>query len=127
MPLLGRGHGLIELDQAFSGSDQFAFVDIGWPERRQSPVAGQLGLAAGDDLAGGRGDDVDLAEGGPYYRDAEDPLRLPLPQRFLLVLCQRREKIADDRARAGLDLDRHRHAGTELDELVLHLHVRAVE
>lgn len=52
---------------------------------------------------------------------------LSLPQRLLLVSRQRREKVADDPARARLDLDRHRHAGTELDELILHLHVRAVE
>lgn len=52
---------------------------------------------------------------------------LSFPERLLPVSCKRREKVADDSARAGLDLDRHRHAGAELDELVLHLHVRAVE
>jgi len=45
----------------------------------------------------------------------------------VLVPGQRRKQIADDPARASLDLDRHRHAGTKLDELVLYLHVRTVE
>jgi hypothetical protein len=51
----------------------------------------------------------------------------PLPQRLLLILEQRREQIAHHRALAGLDLHRHRHAGREIDHLVLDLHLRAVE
>lgn len=51
----------------------------------------------------------------------------PLVQRFLLGFRQWREKVADDAARASLDLDRHRHTRTEFDELVIHLHVRTVK
>lgn len=68
------------------------------------------------------------ALGNSLAEPAEPTKRfLPFAQDIMLIPGQRREKVADDSARAGLDLDRHRHAGTELDELVLHLHVRAVE
>src|SRR3984893_10839735 len=58
---------------------------------------------------------------------SETEFLLPLPQGFLLISCQRREQIADHSARTRLDLDRHSHSGAELDELLVHLHVRAVE
>src|SRR5262249_11899685 len=40
---------------------------------------------------------------------------------------QWREQIADDRARAGLDLDRDGHAGREIDDVAVDLHTRAVQ
>ena len=52
---------------------------------------------------------------------------LSFSQDFLLVSHERREQIADDPARPCLDLDRDRHARTEIDEAVLDLHLRAVE
>ena len=67
-----------------------------------------------------------LATGGTKVRRLEAGLS-PLVQRFLPGFRQRREKVADDAARASLDLDRHRHTRTELDELVIHLHVRTVK
>src|SRR5258705_8246430 len=54
-------------------------------------------------------------------------LRLSLPQRLLLVPCQRREQAADYFSRARLDLDRHGHSGPKLDELLVYLHRLAVE
>src|SRR5262249_37190197 len=48
-------------------------------------------------------------------------------QNLLAVAKQRRQNIADDRARAGLDLHRHRHAGGQLDHPVVDLHFGAVE
>ena len=51
----------------------------------------------------------------------------PLAQAVVPVSQQGREQVADDTARAGLDLDGHRHAGRQIDQLVVDLHLRAVE
>src|ERR1700737_74171 len=64
--------------------------------------------------------------GAARARRKEDGV-LPLPQRLLLVSCQRREEIADDGSRACLDLDRYGHSGPKLDELLIYLHGRAVK
>src|SRR5437867_10137415 len=53
---------------------------------------------------------------------SEFSLGLTLPQRLLLISCQRREKIADDGSRACLDLDCYGHSGPKLDELLVYLH-----
>jgi hypothetical protein len=45
------------------------------------------------------------------------------PQDLLLIPHERRQQIRDDPAQAGFDLHRHRHAGREVDELVLNLHL----
>ena len=45
----------------------------------------------------------------------------------MLVANERREEIADDPARAGLDLDRDGHAGRKIDCLVFDLHLSVVE
>lgn len=45
----------------------------------------------------------------------------------MLVPHQRRQQIFDDAPQPGLDLDRHRHTGRQVDQLVLDLHLRAVE
>jgi hypothetical protein len=50
-----------------------------------------------------------------------------LSQGILLIREHRREQIADDPTRASLYLDRDRHAGGEVDELSVDLHLRAVE
>src|SRR5262249_3424348 len=46
---------------------------------------------------------------------------------LVLVAKERREEIADDPTRAGLDLDRDGHAGREIDCLVFDLHLSVVE
>ena len=60
------------------------------------------------------------------YRQ-EAALPSSLAQAFLLVAQQRRQHVLDDAARAGLDLDRHRHPGREIDQPALDLHLPAVE
>ena len=59
----------------------------------------------------------------------EDEVRYcsPVAQAFVAIFEQRREQILDHPPRAGLDLDRHRHAGREVDHAVLDLHLRLVE
>src|SRR5260370_41142882 len=52
---------------------------------------------------------------------------LPLAQALLLVAHDRREQIAEHGALAGLDLHRDRHAEPEIDQVVVDLHVLAVE
>ena len=48
-------------------------------------------------------------------------------QRFLSVFQHRRQEVADDSARARFDLDRNSHTGGQIDELILDLHLSAVE
>lgn len=52
---------------------------------------------------------------------------LPLVQRFLFMLVNWREQIFDHAAGAGLDLDGDSHAGGEVDEAVVDLHLGLVE
>src|SRR5947207_6453043 len=52
---------------------------------------------------------------------------LPLVQDFLSVAEQGRNEIAQDAARASLDLHRYRHARRQIDETIVDLHLRAVE
>src|SRR5215471_147756 len=51
----------------------------------------------------------------------------PLVHDLLPVAHQRRQQIVEDAARSGLDLDRHRHAGREVDDLLVDQHRGAVE
>ena len=45
----------------------------------------------------------------------------------MLIPQQRRKQVADDGARASLELDRDSHAGREVDEIVVDLHLGAVK
>jgi hypothetical protein len=51
----------------------------------------------------------------------------PLVHGLVLVLEDRREQVAEHAALPGLDLDRHRHARAEVDEVVVDLHLGAIE
>src|SRR5712675_2540500 len=53
--------------------------------------------------------------------------RSSLAQALLLVARERREQIADDAARTGLDLDGDGHPGREIDRLAFDLHPGPVE
>ena len=55
------------------------------------------------------------------------PQFLSFPKDLLFVFKHRREQIADDPARACFDLDSDLHAGGQIDEFVLHLHLRAIK
>ena len=72
MVLFGRGHCRVEFDEALAGFNALSVVNVNGPHDAGIQRLDQLGPAAGNDLAIGRGDDVDLAEGGPCDRDAED-------------------------------------------------------
>lgn len=126
MPL-GRCHSRIELDQAFSGTDQLAFVDIDGRTTLVSSGWIRLVLPLGMILPLAVATISTVPQVAHTIATQKIRFRLPLPQRLLPISCDGREKVADDPARAGLDFDRHRHARAEFDELVLHLHVRAVE
>src|SRR5216683_6971260 len=52
---------------------------------------------------------------------------LPLAQDLVPVAQQRRQEVAQDRPRAGLDFDRYRHAGRQIDHLLVDLHLRTVQ
>src|SRR5712671_7076001 len=51
----------------------------------------------------------------------------PLSQALLPIFEKRRKQVGDDGTRARLDLSSDGHAGREIDAVLLHLHLRAVE
>src|SRR5215831_5613060 len=62
---------------------------------------------------------------GPAIPQA--PLTLSLAQALLLVSQQWRQQKFDDAPRAGLDLDRDRHSGRQVDEAIVDLHLCLVK
>src|SRR5262245_23509621 len=56
-----------------------------------------------------------------------NPAASPFVQCLLPVTQQRRQQVAQDRARTGLYFHRCRHAGRQVDDAVIDLHLRAVE
>ena len=71
VPALRVVHGRIELDQHVAGFDRLAVLDVDRAHHAGLERLDDLGAAGRNDLAGGRGDDVDLAEARPRQRDAE--------------------------------------------------------
>ena len=64
MPLLGAGHGRIELDQDLAGLDPLPVADMDRAHHTGLEGLDQLGAAARDDLALCRRHDVDAADAG---------------------------------------------------------------
>jgi len=71
MPLLGAGHGRIELDQDLAGLDPLPVADMDRALHTGLEGLDQLGAAVRDDLALCRRHDVDAADAGPDARQAE--------------------------------------------------------
>ena len=60
-------------------------------------------------------------------RATNSDMSLSLPQTFLLVAQQRRQQEFDHSTLAGLNLGGHRHAGRQIDEAPIDLHLRTIK
>ncbi len=68
---LGIAHGRIELDENVAGLDALAILDMDGADDAGGERLHHLDAAAGHDLAGRRGDDIDLADTRPRHRERE--------------------------------------------------------
>ena len=68
---LGEVHGGVELDEHVARLYRHPVAHVNGAHHSRLVRLNGLGAAAGDDLAGRRGDDVDLAECRPAQREAE--------------------------------------------------------
>ena len=71
MVALGKIHGGVELDEHVARLHRHAVAHVNGAHHSRLVRLNGLGATAGDDLAGCRGDDVDLAECRPSQREAE--------------------------------------------------------
>ena len=72
--LLGRLHGGIELDENLAGLDALPVLNVDGAHNAGLERLDDLDAAAGNDLAGRRGDDIDMAEARPEQGQAEQAM-----------------------------------------------------
>ncbi len=71
MVLFGGVDGGIEVDESVAGADFLSVADIDGADDARLEGLDGLGASGWNDLAGGRGDNIDLAETGPENGGAE--------------------------------------------------------